>query len=79
MGKGWLFGKPSQRGEQQLKNTLMAIGSQGKKWRQFDELKMIGCANHLNLENPGWIEYIITISERLASQKGHEHSGNPHH
>jgi len=41
MGKGWLFGKPSQRGEQQLKNTLMAIGSQGNNWGQFDDTKMI--------------------------------------
>jgi len=36
-------------------------------------------ANHLNLGNPEWIEYITPISERLAYQKSQEHSGNPHH
>ena len=30
MGKGWLFGKLSRGGEQQLRNTLITIGSQGK-------------------------------------------------
>jgi len=41
MGKGWLFGKLSRGGEQQLKNTLIAIGSQGIFPRQIDDPKMI--------------------------------------
>ena len=41
MGKGWLFGKRGRGKELQLKNTLMAIGSQGKYSRKFDGLKMI--------------------------------------
>jgi hypothetical protein len=30
-----------QEEERRLKNTLMGIGSQGEKWRQFADLKMI--------------------------------------
>jgi hypothetical protein len=32
-----LFGKLSRGGEQQLKNTLMAIGSQGKIWHNLKD------------------------------------------
>ena len=36
-----LFGKLSQSGKQQLKNTLIGIGSQCKIRRQFDDSKII--------------------------------------